>query len=384
MTPRVDEAELIALTQQLVRFPSPQTERMEADPAVQAFIGTCVEPLLAERGLRGRRDRMGNLIIEAGPADADRSLLIMTYAMNHPASTMRNPYGGELIEADGERAVRGRGVSEQKGALAAAIVATDRAQRGGNLRGRLVFAVSSAGETGRHDAATAILEALGYTPGFAILGLGTNNRVSLGNKGRIDIEVTVLGKASHSSTPWAGVNAIDGARIVLDRLAALPLGSDRHPALGKATLTSTHIESRPLATHTVQNEVRLTFDRRLLPGQDPDRAFAQVEQALGEIVGPWTVTVHRGAYMYACEISRDGPLFRTIGAALSRAERPPPQTLYSHGALDAGFLVTRGCEATMWGPGRMEQFHSDEEYLLVDELVAGAQDYLSLIEGYLG
>jgi acetylornithine deacetylase/succinyl-diaminopimelate desuccinylase-like protein len=88
--------------------------------------------------------------------------------------------------------------------------------------------------------------------------------------------------------------------------------------------------------------------------------------------------------MYPCEISMDGPLFQTIAAARGRVGLPPPGTLYSHGALDAGFLLARGCEAAMWGPGRMEQFHADEECLLVSELVAGAEDYLSLIEGYLG
>jgi acetylornithine deacetylase len=63
---------------------------------------------------------------------------------------------------------------------------------------------------------------------------------------------------------------------------------------------------------------------------------------------------------------------------------PPPETLYSPGALDAGFLVAQGCEAAMWGPGCMELFHSDEEYLLVEELVFGAQGYLALIQSYLG
>jgi hypothetical protein len=38
----------------------------------------------------------------------------------------------------------------------------------------------------------------------------------------------------------------------------------------------------------------------------------------------------------------------------------------------------------MWGPGRMELFHSNEEYLLVQELTLGAQDYLGLIRSYLG
>lgn len=383
-SPAIDETALLEVAQQLVRFPSPQTAQMEAEPAVQSFIGDCVAPLLAERALRGRRDRMGNLLIELGPADADRSLVLMTYAMTHPAATMRDPYRGEIVDLPEGRAIRGRGISEQKGALAAAIAAVDSVNRSGALRGRLVFALSSAGETGRHDAAAAIVDDLGYTPRFGIVALGTNNSVALGNKGRVDIEVTVHGRSTHSSTPWAGVNAIDGARQVLNCLAALPIDEARHPALGAATLTATALDSFPKATHTIQNEVRLTFDRRLLPGQDPEAAFQQLAAALPAIEGPWRIEAKRGAYMYPCETARGGPLFTAIGRARTAAGLAAPEVIYSHSALDAGFLSARGCEAIMWGPGRMEQFHSNEECLLVSELAAGARDYALLLQSYLG
>jgi acetylornithine deacetylase len=379
----LDQVELVSLTRQLVRIPSPQTELMEAEPAVQQFIAACAE-ILADRGLRGRRDRMGNLLIEIGPSSADRALIIMAYAMNHPSSAMADPFSGDLVDRAGRTAIRGRGVAEQKGALAAAIIAVAQAHRKGALAGRLVFALSSAGETGRHDAATSILDTLGYTPTLGIVALGTNNCVTLGNKGRLDVEIAVYGQAAHSSTPWAGINAIDGARKVLDRLEALPLGGGDHPTLGKATLTCTRIDSFPAATHTIQNEVRLTFDRRLLPRQDPQHAFNEITAALDEIDGTWRVEARRGPFMYPCEISREGKLFRAVTAARAAMGLAPPEALYSHGALDAGFLVVRGCEAAMWGPGRMELFHSDEEYLLVEELALGAEDYLALIQSYLG
>jgi acetylornithine deacetylase/succinyl-diaminopimelate desuccinylase-like protein len=378
----LDEAELVALTRQLVRIPSPQTQLMEAEPAVQKFLGSCAE-ILAGRGLEARRDGMGNLLIEVGPSSADRTLMIVAYAMTHPASSMADPYSGDLVEREERPAIRGRGVAEQKGALAAAMLAVDRAHRTGELAGRLVLALSSAGETGRHDAASSILESLGYTPTLGIVALGTRNCVTLGNKGRLDVEITVHGRAAHSSTPWVGTNAIDGARKVLDRLDALPLGGEEHPMLGKATLISTRIESFPAATHTVQNEVRLTFDRRLLPRQDPQHAFDQITGTLDGIGGPWRIEARPGPFMYPCEISREGNLFRAATAARAAMGMPPPETLYSHGALDAGFLVARGCEAAMWGPGRMELFHSDEEYLLVPELVLGARDYFALIATYL-
>src|ERR1700722_18278010 len=368
----VDESELVSLAQQLVRFPSPQTEQMEAEPQVQAFIGDCVAPILAQRGLNGYRDAMGNLVIEIGPESADRSLLLMA-----------DPYSGAVIDTPEGTAVRGRGISEQKGSLAAAIVAITCAQKLGKWHGRLVFVLNSAGETERHNAAIAILDGLKTMPALGVLALGTDNRVSLANKGRIDIEIVVSGKAAHSSSPWLGVNVNDGARAGLDRLQALPLGSAAHPVLGEATLTSTHISSGPNATHTIQNEVHLTFDRRLLPGQDPDLPFDAIAAACAAIGGPWQIEVRRGAYMYPCEISRDGPLLQAITASRALLDRPMPEVFYSHAALDAGLLVKRGCDATMWGPGRTAQFHADDEHLGVAEMVSGAEDYLALIANTL-
>jgi acetylornithine deacetylase len=371
---------LAELACRFVRFPSPQTERMESEPAVQDFIGTCVEPMLKEWGLATRRDRMGSLIAELGPRDAASSVLLMTYAMTHPASSMRDPFAGEIVSTAEGRAVRGRGVAEQKGALAAALAAIGQLLRRTDLRHRLVFALSSAGETGRHDAAREIFSTLRVPPKLGIVAIGSNGKVALGNKGRIDIEIEIGGTASHSSTPWAGVNAIDGARRLLDVLQSVRLDGVSHPALGVATLTSTSIESWPKATHTIQNRVRLVLDRRLLPGEDPDAAFVQIEQLAKSVSAPWTIEVRRGPFMYPCAIAEEGPFLRHVRAGHAARGLPPPETFYSHGALDAGFLATQGCEASMWGPGRMEQFHTDEESLLIDELAAGATAYLGFLE----
>ena len=197
--------QIVEWTQAFVRHPSPQTERFEHEPQVQSFIGERVVPLVQELGLPWRRDPMGNLLVELGPQQADRSLMLMAYAMTHPANRMPNPYAGELIEDASGAYVRGRGVSEQKGSLAAALAAVKAAAERLPLRGRLIFTVSTAGETGRHDAALSICDALGFAPRLAVIVIGTTSRVALANKGRIDAIVTVRGARhrSHSRRPRA-------------------------------------------------------------------------------------------------------------------------------------------------------------------------------------
>jgi acetylornithine deacetylase len=378
----VATADMVAWTRAFVRHPSPQTERFEQEPQVQSFIGSEVVPLVQRLGLPWRRDRMGNLLVELGPQRADRSLMLMAYAMTHPANRMRDPYAGELIEDATGAHVRGRGVSEQKGSLAAALAAVKTAADRLALRGRLVFTVSTAGETGRHDAAISICEALGFFPKLAVIVIGTTGRVALANKGRIDAIVTVRGKAAHSSTPWVGVNAIDGARRVLERVAAVDVGGHEHAGLGQATLTPTSMRSWPEATHTVQDEVRLVFDRRLLPGDDPQAAFAAIAAA-ADIGEPWQVKTEFGPFMYPAEIASDGAFMRAVSGGCRRVGLPAPPTFHSHGALDAGFFCFKGGESAMWGPGAIEQWHSEDERIAVTDLAAGAVSYLGMIEEYL-
>jgi acetylornithine deacetylase/succinyl-diaminopimelate desuccinylase-like protein len=370
-----DQERLVGWLQALVRRPSPQTALMEAEPAVTSFIAEGVRPILAGAGHAGRLDAMGNLIVEAGPADARRCAMILTYAMTHPASSMREPFAGELV---GD-AVRGRGTTEQKGALAAAIHAFVSFSKS-SPRIRTLLAVSTAGETGQHKAAESILSSLDRVPEVCIVAIGTGGKVSLANKCRVDVHVDVTGKASHSSTPWLGVDAIAGATAVIERLRGLDLGGE-HPLLGRATLTPTAIRSWPEATHTIQNRVAMTFDRRLLPGDDPDPAVAAIREALKDLK-PWGIEVRAGALQFPAELPRDGAFMRCATAGNQRMNLGEPQTFISHGCVDAGLLVKRGCEAAMWGPGEQAMWHTDEERLPVSALAESAAAYLGFLQAF--
>jgi acetylornithine deacetylase len=378
----VTTSEIVQWTRAFVRRPSPQTERFEHEPQVQSFIGETIVPLLQELSLPWRRDGMGRVLVELGPERADRSLMLIAYAMTHPGNRMRNPFDGELIEDTTGAYVRGRGVSEQKGALAAALAAVKTAAEALALQGRLIFAVSTAGETGRHHAAMSICRTLGYCSRLVIIAIGTSSRVALANKGRIDVAITVRGKAAHSSMPWTGVDAIAGARRVLDRVLSIDLGARKHPALGEASLVATSMRSWPEATHTVQDEVRLMFDRRLLPGDDPQAAFAAIAAA-ADIGEPWSIESELGPLMYPAEIAPDGAFMRAAANGCRRVGLDGPATFHSHGALDAGYFCRQGAESAMWGPGAVEQWHGDDERIAVADLLTGAVAYRGMIEEVL-
>ena len=381
------EKEIDQLLLELLRYPSPQTDRLESDPQVKKFIVEIVAPRLAElTGSSGAIDAMGNLIWRLGDASAG-GFLLMGYAMTFPAASKKEPFSGARVDGRafgvaGQCAL-GRGACEQKGALAAMIYAAGivaRAQLA--LRAPLILAVSLAGETGRHDAAKFILENDEISARSAIIGLGTSNQICLGNKGRIDIEITVRGKSAHSSMPWKGVNAVDGFRRVMERLDRVPLGTSRH-GLGNATLTVTQVRSGPDISHTIPDFCRVVLDRRLLPGEDPDAAFRDIQDALNEVAG-FTIEATRGAFMYPSEVAKGSALAVTAAAASREFTKRDAEFFYSPAALDAGFLNRNGIETIMFGPGDLRFAHTDQEAVALEEVRDAAKIYAATALQILG
>ena len=136
----------------------------------------------------------------------------------------------------------------------------------------------------------------------------------------------------------------------------------------------TSIRSFPEATHTVQYEVLLTLDRRLLPGDDPERALGDLRSAAGGLDG-WEVELAPGPFMYPSEVAPDAPLVRLLQDAAAEIGLGPLGELWSHGAIDAGFFNHERIPAVMFGPGAPAMFHTDEESVALEDVTAAARLY---------
>jgi len=295
---RLDYEETKRLLVKLVQTPSPQTELLEKEPRVLYLIRDVVRPELESEGIRTVIDDMGNLTARLpGKANA-KGLVLVSYAMNAAPSTMPNPYSGEIVDGGpydlpGE-CVWGRGACEQKGSLAAMLMAMKLIARSGwELPGALYFVTSTAGESGKHESLDYVLSHDGIEAQWGIID--GPPEIQLGNKGRIDVRIMVRGRQAHSSRPWDGINAVEGAVRVLQKLGPLmPYPEEKsHPDLGRVSLAPTAIESFPRATHTLPGECHIRMDRRLLPGDDADRAVKQLSDAIWSKMPPSSSTRRR-------------------------------------------------------------------------------------------
>ena len=366
---------VLELLNRLLSVPSEQTALMEREPAVTSFISGVVAPLVRAAGLAPVIDRLGNLTAQVGSGQPPRRFLL-TYAMTHAAAGMTDPYLPQVLDGGGYGisgpVVRGRGACEQKGPLAAALDALRRLAADGEPRhGTLIFACCTAGETGTHDAARAILGQLPEGIGEAVVAVGTDGDVWAGHKGRIDITVTVRGKASHSSSPGRGLNAIDGAVRVLRRLASLRTEPpDRW--LGEPTVTPTSLHTFPDATHTVQDTAVLTIDRRLVGSVSAAEAVEGVSQAIGDL-SPFGVEVVAGPFMHPARLAPDHPLVTSFSAVVQRVIQDRPAIVYSSASADAGLLNHAGIPCISYGPGSVRLAHTDDDVVSLRQVAEASQ-----------
>ena len=366
---------VLELLSRLLSAASEQTPLMEWEPAVISFISGVVAALVRAAGLVPVIDDMGNLTAQAGTGEAPRRFLL-TYAMTHAAAGMPDPFTPEVRDGAGYGisgpVVRGRGACEQKGPLAAALAALRLLTAGGAPPdGTLIFACCTAGETGTHDAARHIIDRLPGPIQEAVVAVGTDGDVCAGNKGRIDITVTIRGRASHSSSPGLGLNAIDGAVLALQRLMSLRTEQpDRW--LGEPTVTPTSLHTGPEATHTIQDTAVLTIDRRLVGSHSAAEALADVRQAIGDL-NPFRVEVEAGPFMYPARLAPDHPLVTSFSSIVERHRGARPAIIYSSASADAGLLNHAGIPCLGYGPGSVRLAHTDDDVVSLPQVAEASR-----------
>ena len=377
---RYDEVK--RLTVKLVQHASPQTRLLEAEPQVLALIKDVVMPELQQSGLKPFIDKMGNLILIIKGRQPAGRLMLVGYGMCAAPSTMKNPYSGEIVEGapyklDGE-CVWGRGACEQKGSLAAMMAAVKFIGTNNvELPSDLYFIVSTAGETGKHDSLAYVLDNANVHADWCIID--GPPEIQLGNKGRVDVLVVVKGKQAHSSRPWEGINAIDGAMKVMERLKPLmPTPEDKHhPELGKVSLATNAIESFPKATHTIQSECRIMFDRRLLPGDDPEKAIRQIKDAIGTIE-PFDIEVQPRDFMYPSDVAKDAEVVQVLEQGIRTMLNYEPKFSYSTAANDTGLFNHRGIQAINYGSRDIRFQHTDHDLVALNNIFNAAKVFAFL------
>jgi acetylornithine deacetylase/succinyl-diaminopimelate desuccinylase-like protein len=164
----VDRERMTAFLARALAYPSPQTDALEADPRMAAFVRDVIVPEADALGPdRLHVDRMGNLLAQWGRGPI--ALAFAVYAMTHPPTTMADAFTPGVVDGGPHGiagpVMRGRGACEQKGAMAAALLGLRAALGAGAGRHEsLALVALTSGETGRPDAIRHLLDETGVSP----------------------------------------------------------------------------------------------------------------------------------------------------------------------------------------------------------------------------
>ncbi|MDA0172739.1 M20 family metallopeptidase [Solirubrobacter taibaiensis] len=287
----------------------------------------------------------------------------------------RDPFGGELHDGH----IYGRGSADMKSGLAAQIIAVEALRRAGLNPNVHQSAVPDEETVGVRNAGMGWLVEQGLLEGDAVIitePFGPDG-VGIGHKGAIWGEITIFGKQAHGSAPQLGVNAVElMARYLatLDRELRPQLETritdyGVTPDNQRSTLSFDTIRGGH-ATNIVPDRCTVTFNRRLIPGEDLD-------EARRELLAPLDGIKHDYHELYSTQptlVSEDEPVVQAAKRAVKTLGLQP-RILISAGSDDQRFVVHNAgiTNSLVYGPGQTGLSHIADEHITVQDLILGTK-----------
>jgi succinyl-diaminopimelate desuccinylase len=292
--------------------------------------------------------------------------------------------------------VWGRGSCDAKSALAAQVYAVRALVETGCTLGGTLLLAASVDDEGGYDGLNWPGMAFLAEEGLAAGGLPEPDMVINGEasgldricgsfKGRLILEIEILGETAHASTPH-GTNAIDHALLLVDRLKRLTL--EEHPLQGQETLTLCYINGGGSRYGDVPDSCRVGIDIRVVPPHSTATVYDDVRAVVDELVNDNT-SVHVGEIRCLSErdpteIPRNHALVQALQVAAQQVRiRAEYDSILGSGDLQ-GFLE-RGAAGVTYGPGSIARVHRANEFVEIDSLVQQTQIYalaaLALCQG---
>jgi len=397
------EQELIALTRDLIRFPTvnPPGERYAA---CAEFIGRRLQAhgfeatYVRAAGTPGDSDRHPrvNVVARREGASAGPCVHFNSHidVVQTGAGWTVDPFAG--IVSDGK--VYGRGACDMKGGLAASIVALEALiDTGAALPGALEISGTVDEESGGFGGVAYLAERGWFSKprvDHVIIPEPLNvDRVCIGHRGVWWAEIETHGRIAHGSMPFLGDCAVRHMNAVIDRferdlyprLAARSTVMPVVPAGARhSTLNINSIHGGP-AEHQggfpvpcVADSCRMVIDRRLLVEESIDGVKLEMRELLEELVAD------RIGFRYSLRdlfevqptmADRDGPVARATAAAIRRVLGRDAEFVCSPGTYDQKHIDRIGKlkDCIAYGPGILDLAHQPDEYVRIDDMVASAK-----------
>jgi putative selenium metabolism hydrolase len=343
-------------------------------------------------------DRIGNVVGRVGRGTGPCLLFnahMDTVGVGDPAAWTHDPFGAEIVNGD----LFGRGAADMKGPLASLVYGIKALKESGVELAGDVYVVGVVQEEPCEGYAMRVLvEEERVRPDWVVLAEPSDLKVSRGQRGRMEMQVTVQGRSCHASMPDYGENAIYGAARIIFSLELLSDMLAEDAFLGKGTLAVTHIENTAASKNVIPDSCTFVIDRRLTLGETEAKALAEVEGVIAREgmrakvhLAEFDYTSYTG---YRCQEKEHYPAWvtpeaHTLVQATVKVVREVTGERPAIGKWDFSTdgvytMGVAGIPTVGLGPGEETQAHTADEHICLTDCYTAAQIYAHLAVEMLG
>jgi len=325
-----------------------------------------------------------NVIARYDTPDATTTLLLDAHQDTVPVEGMTIPPFEPTVQ-DGR--VYGRGSCDVKGGMASMLWAFKRLveERPAGAANVVMSCTCDEEQTsiGIHDLTKLWTEPSGRSklltqqPDAAIVAEPTLLHVVVAHRGATRFRIRTRGRACHSSNPSLGTNAIYRMARVLAALeeyaTVLPSKIAPHPLCGSATLSVGRIYGGT-SVNVVPDDCAIEIDRRVVPGESSSEVIADIHRFLKsqldfdfEFEPPW---------IEACTLNNDQNAW-LANSLLSQVRQVAGkrEAIGVFYGTHASRIAAKGVPSVVFGPGSIDQAHTKDEWIAIDELEKAAEIY---------
>lgn len=282
--------------------------------------------------------------------------------------------------------IYGRGSCDIKGGMAAMLVALSRlvAERPKDMP--TIIMACTVNEEHGYTGATALTKLwadgakslIPRRPDAAVVAEPTSLNVVVAHKGALRWKCHTPGRATHSSQPHLGDNALyKMAKVLLAfesyQQKVVPT-LRAHGLCGRATLSVGTITGG-LSVNTVPDRCTIEIDRRMIPGEEWAPVFKQITEYIGSYPGIDFEVIHDDPYMKGSTLA-EGANFEVAGRVAEAARRVVgrcEQIGVPYGTDASTISGAGGVPSVVFGPGSIDQAHTCDEWLSLEELTLASE-----------
>lgn len=209
----------------------------------------------------------------------------------------------------------------------------------------------------------------------------------LGARGGYGLQVAFYGKSAHAASPEKGCSALVDAAKVVAELEHIEYVEDPHLGKGSCCVVEMHADG---GACSVPDYAVIKLFRHIVPGEGPDTIVREIDEAVrrANIRSRYEIRFReapsedsRGFLPYT--VDREEPMVRAFMAAVEHVTGREPSISYFDSIGDFCYLGTRlKAPAVIFGAdGR--NYHSKDEYVLLDSVHQTAQVVYRFLEQVL-